>query len=248
MVDLAFTIRDRYGGDIVLKDQLSLMVPEGPLNIWDEFFIPLDFGEYFSTVLVYVDGVLHRYNTNSFEVREENQYGGDMSMSDPPQLSAFADKYEMESNEYLKATFEIKDSTSGMIDIAVNGESIFMEQYYFDTQAILTLGSLVDGMYNISISLDNSKGWYAMFWFMVKVGDGGVNTTDPTDPTDPTETSDPTDPTETSSSETNSTETAGNETSQDVPQTGGVTNAPSLPISFLWIVIPLLAIPVLRRK
>lgn len=248
MVDLAFTIRDRYGGDIVLKDQLSLMVPEGPLNIWDEFFIPLDFGEYFSTVLVYVDGVLHRYNTNSFEVREENQYDGDMGMSDPPQLSAFADKYEMESNEYLKATFEIKDSTSGMIDIAVNGESIFMEQYYFDTQAILTLGSLVDGMYNVSISLDNSKGWYAMFWFMVKVGDGGVNTTDPTDPTDPTETSDPTDPTETSSSETNSTETAGNETSQDVPQTGGVTNAPSLPISFLWIVIPLLAIPVLRRK
>ena len=248
MVDLAFTIRDRYGGDIVLKDQLSLMVPEGTLNIRDEFFIPLDFGEYFSTVLIYVDGVLYRYNTNSFEVREENQYDGDMDMSDPPQLSAFADKYEMESNEYLSATFEIKDSTSGMIDIAVNGESIFMEQYYFDTQAILTLGSLVDGMYNISISLDNSKGWYAMFWFMVKVGDGGVNTTDPTDPTDPTETSDPTDPTETSSSETNSTETAGNETSQDVPQTGGVTNAPSLPISFLWIVIPLLAIPVLRRK
>ena len=57
-----------------------------------------------------------------------------MDMSDPPQLSAFADKYEMESNEYLSATFEIKDSTSGMIDIAVNGESIFIEQYYFDTQ------------------------------------------------------------------------------------------------------------------
>ena len=251
MVDFEFTIRDRYSGDIALKDKLSLMVPEGNLNLRDHLFIPLDFGQYYGLILIYVDGVLYNYNTDSFEVREETQYYGDMDMSDPPQLSAFADKYEMERNEYLSATFQIKDSTSGMIDISVNGESIFMEQYYFDTQAILTLGSLVDGMYNISISLENSKGWYAMFWFTVKVGDGGVNTTDPTDPTDPTEpteTSDPTDPTETSSSETNSTETAGNETSQDVPQTGGVTNAPSLPISFLWIVIPLLAIPVLRRK
>jgi branched-chain amino acid transport system substrate-binding protein len=46
---------------------------------------------------------------------------------------------------------------------------------------------------------------------------------------------------QTSSSVTNSAET-----SQEVPQSGGVTIA--LPMSFLWIVIPLFAIPILRRK
>ena len=46
---------------------------------------------------------------------------------------------------------------------------------------------------------------------------------------------------QTSSSVTNSAET-----SQEVPQSGEVTIA--LPMSFLWIVIPLFAIPILRRK
>lgn len=244
-VEFRYEIFERYSFDLVLEDKLEIISPVGELNLWNEIFIPLDIGEYSSIMLVFIDGVLYSSNTNTFEVYDRNEPGRN---TNPPILSAFADKYEMDSNEYLQATFNINDTTSGVVDIAINGESIFTEQYYFDTQAVLTLGGLIDGMYNVSITLQNMKDWSAMFWFMLKVGDGGVNTTDPTDPTDPTETSDPTDPTETSSSETNSTETAGNETSQDVPQTGGVTNAPSLPISFLWIVIPLLAIPVLRRK
>ena len=121
------------------------------------------------------------------------------------------------------------DSTDGYANLALN---------------LINSTTLVEGLYELQMEVYVPEyDSYFMFGFMFERQFG-----DPTDPTDPTETSDPTDPTETSSSETNSTETAGNETSQDVPQTGGVTNAPSLPISFFWIVIPLLAIPVLRRK